>query len=380
LNVAHLDICCIVGARPNFMKMAPILRALHAAGGFKPWLVHTGQHYDPSMNDVFFQELGLPKPDVHLGVGSGSQAVQTARVMIGFDEAMDKRRPDIVLVVGDVNSTLAAALVAKKRGIAAVHVEAGLRSFDEAMPEEINRVLTDRLCEVLYTTEPLAEVNLLREGVDASRIVLAGNVMIDSLHFARSRSVPVDTTLAAAGVSEAFRTRAAKGFALATLHRPSNVDDVDQLRALIAMLETAAQRLPVIFPVHPRTTQLLTKLGMAPRAADDKIALMGPVSYLSMVGLMAAAKVVMTDSGGLQEETTGLGVPCLTVRTSTERPITIEEGTNVLVGTKPADVLAAFNATLDHGGKAGRIPKYWDGHAADRIAADLKTRFASLAR
>jgi UDP-N-acetylglucosamine 2-epimerase (non-hydrolysing) len=378
--VSHLDICCIVGARPNFMKMAPILRALDAAGGFKPWLVHTGQHYDPSMNDVFFQELGLPKPDVHLGVGSGSQAVQTARVMIGLDEAIDRRRPDVVLVVGDVNSTLAAALVAKKRGIAPVHVEAGLRSFDEAMPEEINRIVTDHLCEALYTTEPMAETNLLREGIAPSRIVFAGNVMIDSLHYARTRSVAAAETLAVAGVSAAFRDRAARGFVLATLHRPSNVDDVDQLKALMAMLETVSRRLPVIFPVHPRTTQLLTTIGMAPRPGDDKIALMGPVSYLSMVGLMAEAKVVMTDSGGLQEETTGLGVPCLTVRTSTERQITIDEGTNILVGTKPADVLLAFNTILDQGGKAGRIPKFWDGHAAGRIAADLKQRFAKLAR
>jgi UDP-N-acetylglucosamine 2-epimerase (non-hydrolysing) len=377
--VPHLDICCIVGARPNFMKMAPILRALHAAGGFKPWLVHTGQHYDHGMNDVFFEELGLPKPDVHLGVGSGSQAVQTARVMIGLDEALNTRTPQIVLVVGDVNSTLAAALVAKKRRIVSVHVEAGLRSFDEAMPEEINRILTDHLCEALYTTEPLAEVNLKREGISAARVCFAGNVMIDSLHFARGRAVMTDATLAAHGVGDVFRKRAQDGYALATLHRPSNVDDPAQLKALMAMLEAASARLPIIFPVHPRTTQLMTTLGLAPRAQDDRIALLPPASYLAMVGLMSDAKIVMTDSGGLQEETTGLGIPCLTVRATTERMVTVDEGTNELIGTNAADVLRAFHATLDHGGKVGRTPKYWDGQAAVRIAQDLKVRFAALA-
>jgi UDP-N-acetylglucosamine 2-epimerase (non-hydrolysing) len=376
--MSRLDICCIVGARPNFMKMAPILRALNADHAFAPWLVHTGQHYDHDMNDVFFDELGLPRPDVHLGVGSGSQAVQTARVMMSLDEAWTVRKPGVVLVVGDVNSTLAAALVAKKRGIPSVHVEAGLRSYDDAMPEEVNRVLTDRLCEVLYTTEQQAETNLAREGIPASRVVFVGNVMIDSLHHARGRAIATDTTLAAQGVSAGFRARAQHGYALATLHRPSNVDDATQLQAIMAMFETASKRLPIVFPVHPRTIQLMTKLGLAPRPADDRIALLPPASYLAIVGLMADAKVVITDSGGLQEETTGLGVPCLTVRTTTERPITIAEGTNMLVGVNPAEVLAAFNATLDRGGKSGRIPKFWDGLAATRIAADLKARFAGF--
>jgi UDP-N-acetylglucosamine 2-epimerase (non-hydrolysing) len=378
--MSRLDVCCIVGARPNFMKMAPILRALVANGGFTPWLVHTGQHYDHDMNEVFFEELGLPRPDVHLGVGSGSQAVQTARIMMSLDETWTARKPDVVIVVGDVNSTLAAALVAKKRAIAVVHVEAGLRSYDDAMPEEINRVLTDRLCDVLYTTELSAETNLAREGIAASRVVFVGNVMIDSLLHARSRAIAPDTTLSAQNISQMFRARAKSGYALATLHRPSNVDDATQLTALMDMFETASRRLPIIFPVHPRTTQLMTRLGLAPRAADDRIALLPPASYLAIVGLMAHAKIVITDSGGLQEETTGLGVPCLTVRTTTERPITIEEGTNVLVGVQPVDVLAAFNKILDHGGKSGRSPMFWDGRAAERIAADLKLRFAALAR
>jgi UDP-N-acetylglucosamine 2-epimerase (non-hydrolysing) len=378
--MARLDICCIVGARPNFMKMAPILRALNAANCFNPWLVHTGQHYDHDMNDVFFDELGLPKPDVHLGIGSGTQSVQTARIMISLDATWTERRPDVVLVVGDVNSTLAAALVANKRGIACVHVEAGLRSYDEAMPEEINRVLTDRLCAALYTTEQSAEANLVREGLPASRVVFAGNVMIDSLQFARGRAIAVDDTLAAHGVSDAFRTRAKAGYGLVTLHRPSNVDDVQQLKALMAMFETASVRLPLIFPVHPRTTQLMVALGLAPRVSDDRIALLPPASYLAMVGLMASARVVVTDSGGLQEETTGLGVPCLTVRTTTERPITIAEGTNTLVGVEPRAVLEALYATLDLGGKSGRLPKFWDGRAAERIAADIFARFAPQPR
>jgi UDP-N-acetylglucosamine 2-epimerase (non-hydrolysing) len=315
-------------------------------------------------------------PDIHLGVGSASHAVQTARMMIGLDEITDADRPDVVLVVGDVNSTLGATLVAAKKDIPAVHVEAGLRSYDRTMPEEINRVLTDQLCAVLYTTERSAAQNLAREGIPIDRVVFVGNVMIDTLLHCLPRAIPAAETIAALDAGETFRARAAKeGFALVTLHRPSNVDDENVLGGLLGCLADLAIRVPVLFPVHPRTRQRVMTERLGSRVAGRDVLLTEPLAYLATIGLMREARVVLTDSGGIQEETTGLGVPCLTLRATTERPITVEAGTNTVVGTAPEAINAALAETLAGRGKKGRIPELWDGQAAERIAADLARRF-----
>lgn len=362
------ELLCVVGARPNFMKIAPLMRAFGAANGISACLVHTGQHYDAAMKTAFFEQLAIPEPDVDLGVGSASHAVQTAEIMKRFEPVVDERQPDAILVVGDVNSTIACALVAAKKGVPVVHVEAGLRSFDRTMPEEINRILTDQLSARLYTTERAALANLTREGIAPERVRFVGNVMIDTLLANRERAPTPRAVFERAGIDAARHP--ASPFGLVTLHRPSNVDDAETLARLLATLSGLASDLPLVFPVHPRTRARLEQAGLLERAADAML-LLPPLDYLDMLGLMARARLVLTDSGGIQEETTALGVPCLTMRESTERPITVEQGTNTIVGSDPERILATAREALNNGGKAGRIPELWDGRAAERISADL---------
>lgn len=368
-TASDAPIICVVGARPNYMKMAPIIRAFAARRpALRTLLVHTGQHYDPAMKDRLFADLELPDPDVNLAVGSGSHAVQTAEVMKRFEPVLDQHGARAVLVVGDVNSTLACALVAAKRDIPVIHVEAGLRSNDRRMPEEINRILTDQLSDLLYTTERSAHDNLEREGIDERRAVFVGNVMIDSLLASKPKAVPPAQLLAAAGLDPA---RIARGYGVVTLHRPSNVDHAETLGPLIDALRELSRRLPLVFALHPRTRANLERFGMQDRLDAAGFLVLPPQGYLEMLGLMAGATMVLTDSGGIQEETTALGVPCLTIRDNTERPITIEQGTNTLVGTDPAALLAGAAAILDGGGKRGRVPEFWDGRSAERIAEHL---------
>ncbi len=362
---------CIVGARPNFMKMAPILRALAQHNPPLPaLLVHTGQHYDASMSDRLFADLRLPTPDINLEVGSGSHAAQTAEVMKRFEPAVDAHKPACVLVVGDVNSTLACTLVAVKKGVPVVHVEAGLRSYDRKMPEEINRVLTDQVADRLYTTERSAEANLVREGIDAARVCFAGNVMIDSLLSSREFARPAADTLRAHGISPAM-LESPRGYGVVTLHRPSNVDSAAALEPLLKVLAEVAQQLPLVFALHPRTRANIDRFGLAHLLQPECMAVLPPQGYLEMIGLMQGATMVLTDSGGLQEETTALGVPCLTLRENTERPITVEQGTNTMVGRDIQVIRNGVADILGGRGKHGRVPELWDGHAAERIAADL---------
>jgi UDP-N-acetylglucosamine 2-epimerase (non-hydrolysing) len=349
-------VTCVVGARPNFMKVAPVHQALQRRG-LDVRLCHTGQHYDAKMSTVFFDDLGMPRPDAFLGVGSGGHAEMTARVMVEFDKDMDAWRPDLVLVAGDVNSTLACAMVASKRGVAVGHIEAGLRSRDWSMPEEINRILTDACSDLLLTPSPDGDANLRAEGVPDWRVHFVGNCMIDSLRTHLDQALALDTARS--------HGLAPGGYAVATLHRPSNVDDPAQLAALLAALGEVAARLPVVFPIHPRTQKRILDAGL-PVAAG--IRLVEPMGYLQFLGLMAQAHVVLTDSGGIQEETTALGVPCLTLRANTERPVTVLEGTNTLLGTDPAAIAPAIAEILAGHGKQGRVPERWDGHAAERIA------------
>jgi UDP-N-acetylglucosamine 2-epimerase (non-hydrolysing) len=362
-------VICVVGARPNYMKVAPIVAALGRSGRLHPHLVHTGQHYDPQMNDDFFVDLGMPRPDINLEVGSASHAVQTAEVMKRFEPVLDAVTDPLVLVVGDVNSTLACALVAVKKGVPVAHVEAGLRSGDRAMPEEINRILTDQISDLLFTTERSAADNLRREGIDGARIHFVGNVMIDSLKTHLNRAVAPTETLAAAGFAPP------PVFALATLHRPSNVDDPMVLARLLDTFQQVGRDLPVAFPLHPRTLARIRAFGLEDRLAAPNVLALPPAGYLAMLGLMAEAKVVLTDSGGIQEETTSLGTPCLTLRESTERPITVAEGTNTIVGNDQELILAEVAAILAGGGKSGRIPEFWDGHTAKRIVDVLEGEF-----
>jgi UDP-N-acetylglucosamine 2-epimerase (non-hydrolysing) len=364
-------VMCVVGARPNFMKMAPILRALADHRPAIPaLLVHTGQHYDQGMSHQLFDDLGLPRPDLNLEVGSGSHAVQTAEVMKRFEPALDAHQPGCVLVVGDVNSTLACTLVAVKKSVPVVHVEAGLRSWDRKMPEEINRVLTDQVADRLYTTERSALDNLVREGIAEARVCFAGNVMIDSLVANKPKARPAAETLQAHGLDPSL-VRQAAGYGVVTLHRPSNVDDAGTLRALLSVLGEVAAQLPLVFALHPRTRNNIERFGLSGLIDTRRTALLPPQGYLEMLGLMRDATLVLTDSGGLQEETTALGVPCLTLRENTERPITAEQGTNTLVGRDRAAILAGVAEILRGDGKRGRVPEFWDGHAAGRIAADL---------
>jgi UDP-N-acetylglucosamine 2-epimerase (non-hydrolysing) len=354
-----LAVLHVVGARPNFMKAAPVVAALAAAGPVDQVLVHTGQHYDANMSAVFFDELGLPRPDVNLGVGSGSHAAQTAAVMLRFEEVALARRPDLVLVYGDVNSTLAAALVCAKLGIPVGHVEAGLRSFDRTMPEEINRLLTDQIAALLFTPSADGDENLLREGIPPARIHLVGNVMIDTLQRLLPRARERWPRL-----SGRFGLQGRYG--LVTLHRPSNVDEGQSLLDIMAALDDVGRRLPLLFPVHPRTRQRLAGLDWTPPHAG--LRLVEPLGYLDFLALSASAALVITDSGGIQEESTFLGVPCLTLRPNTERPVTVSLGTNILVGRDLARLRAEALRAAAGQGKQGGIPPLWDGHAGERIA------------
>lgn len=364
-------VICVVGARPNFMKMAPILRAFAAnLPAIPALLVHTGQHYDRDMSDKLFEDLQLPHPDINLDVGSGSHAVQTAEVMRRFEPVVDAHRPSCVVVVGDVNSTLACTLVSAKKGIPVVHVEAGLRSYDRAMPEEINRVLTDQIADRLYTTERSAEANLLREGISDERIRFVGNVMIDSLLHNREFARSPAETLEANGTSPAVLD-GSSGYGLVTLHRPSNVDHPETLAALLGVLLEISEKLPLVFALHPRTRANIERFGLGNLLDSSRLIQLPPQGYLEILGLMADAKIVLTDSGGLQEETTALGIPCLTLRENTERPITVEQGTNTLVGRDIDSIRRQAGEILAGRGKRGRVPELWDGRAAERIAADL---------
>jgi UDP-N-acetylglucosamine 2-epimerase (non-hydrolysing) len=369
-TAAGAPILCVVGARPNFMKIAPIMRAMRSAVPQLPVrLLHTGQHYDPEMNRQFFQALDIPDPDINLEVGSASHAVQTADIMRGFEPVLDREQPAAVLVVGDVNSTLACALVAVKRGVPVVHVEAGLRSYDRAMPEEINRVLTDQISDLLFITEKSARDNLTREGVAEQRIHFVGNVMIDTLRYNLKQAVAAGQTLSRYSAPPEWSP---KGFAAITLHRPSNVDDPTVLRLLLEAINEVSRQIPVVFPMHPRTRARIEQYGLRSLLDKNSLAVLPPLGYLEMLGLMQAARLVLTDSGGIQEETTALGVPCVTLRDSTERPITVDQGTNTMVGHDPVRILSAIEEILRTGGKAGRVPELWDGRAAERIAAVLR--------
>jgi UDP-N-acetylglucosamine 2-epimerase (non-hydrolysing) len=367
---------CVVGARPNYMKIAPLLRAFRAHPGLPPAvLVHTGQHYDPMLNDRLFEDLALPRPDINLEVGSGTHALQTAEVMRRFEPVVDEHRPACVVVVGDVNSTLACSLVAVKKGVPVAHIEAGLRSFDRAMPEEINRVLTDQISELLYTTERAAHDNLAREGVPAERIHFVGNVMIDSLLSHRSRAMPAGETLRRAG-KEGFGQN---GYGVVTLHRPSNVDEPKALSESLEILRAVSAKLPLVCALHPRTISRVESFGLSELLKNERLAVLAPQGYLEMLGLMSTATLVVTDSGGIQEETTALAVPCLTMRENTERPITVEQGTNTLVGRDRDSILRLVDEILATGGKRGRVPELWDGRAAERIAAHLERHLAARA-
>jgi UDP-N-acetylglucosamine 2-epimerase (non-hydrolysing) len=356
----RLKIINIVGARPNLPKIAPLMREMQRHSEIEPILVHTGQHYDAALSDIFFRQMGIPTPHVNLEVGSGSHAVQTAEVLRRIEPVLLEHQPDLVLVVGDVNSTIAVSLAAVKLGISVAHVEAGLRSFDRSMPEEINRILTDALADYLFVTEEDAIQHLLKEGRPRESIYLVGNVMIDSLrHFLPiAQKSPIGEDLALKNGAAWHR------FGVLTLHRPSNVDSTAKLAELLGAIDAIAAQIPVIFPVHPRTQQRLTQAGIT---AHPQLKLIPPVGYLDFLCLLSKATLVLTDSGGIQEETTALGVPCLTLRENTERPITISEGTNLLIGTDSAKILAAAQNVLAGKGKPGRIPPFWDGHAAERI-------------
>ncbi len=354
----------VVGARPNFMKAAPVMAAIGELEGVEQLLVHTGQHYDANMSRIFFKELGLPKPDVNLEVGSASHAVQTAGVMIGFEGVLLDRRPDWVVVYGDVNSTVAAALVATKLHISVAHVEAGLRSFDRAMPEELNRLVTDQLADLLFTPSVDGNENLAREGVPSHRIHLVGNVMIDTL----IRLLPQAEARWPALQAE----RRLDDYALVTLHRPSNVDDPATLREVIVTLREISQQIPIIFPIHPRTRKRIADLDFPnSQPAIQNLRFHPPLGYLDFLALQAHARVVITDSGGIQEETTYLQVPCLTMRENTERPVTVTQGTNLLIGQDTARLRRELQSILCGDAKRGTIPPLWDGQAARRIAAIL---------
>jgi len=355
------------------MKIAPLIRSFNSENsGIDATLIHTGQHYDEAMMQSFFDQLDIPAPDIDLGVGTGSHAVQTAEIMKRFEPVVDEISPDVVLVVGDVNSTVACALVAAKKNIKVVHVEAGLRSYDRSMPEEINRLITDQLSDLLFTTERDAVANLSAEGIPSEKVHFVGNVMIDTLLNNLDRAVRSETIFVDA------RDGISSSYGLVTLHRPSNVDEESVLEGIVGTLVNISEELPLVFPIHPRTRNQLETFGLMQSLSASNILLLPPMGYLEMLGLMRDAKVVLTDSGGLQEETTALGVACITLRENTERPITITEGTNVLVGSKPQDIYDAFRDVIDNGGKSGTIPKFWDGRAAERIHKTLLTHFLEI--
>jgi len=355
-------VALVAGTRPNFMKVAPIWRALQGRG-VRARLIHTGQHFDSAMSDVFFRDLGMPQPDVRLNCGGGTHAEQTAAVLMGIEKTLTESRPSVLVVVGDVTSTMAATLAACKLGIPIAHVEAGLRSRDWTMPEEINRVVTDQLADLLLTPSRDAESNLVGEGIPVARIRFVGNVMIDSLHWARERQTDA---------VDRFGLKR-RQYALATLHRPANVDSRDSLEATIAALEAVASKLITVFPVHPRTIAKAKALGMEERLRSvSGLMTCEPIGYNDFVTLMSNARVVATDSGGIQEETTALGIPCLTLREGTERPITVDEGTNVIVGLSVSRIASELGAILEGKGKRGRIPDGWDGRTGERIVDALR--------
>ena len=361
-----MKIMHVVGARPNFMKVSPIIREMRSQGTFRQTLVHTGQHYDEKMSRIFFEELGMAKPDIDLEIGSGSHAQQTARIMSAFEPVLLADRPDLLLVAGDVNSTLACSLVASKLHIPIAHVEAGLRSFDREMPEEINRLMTDVLSDLLFTTSPEAEDNLHREGISPEKIFFVGNTMIDTLLRLREQAASSDV-LPKWGIHDGQ-------YALATLHRPSNVDQEAVFREIMQALQEIGQDLPVIFPVHPRTRERIAQLGFqtCEQASDKGICLLEPLGYLDFMQLMMRSKMVLTDSGGIQEETSILNIPCLTIRENTERPITVSQGTNRLVGTRKENILQAAQETLNPDRKKSAQIALWDGKAASRIVSIIR--------
>jgi UDP-N-acetylglucosamine 2-epimerase (non-hydrolysing) len=369
-----VSLACVVGARPNFMKMAPLLRAFDASDRLDATLIHTGQHYDPALSDVFFEQLEMRRPDRSLAVGSGSQAVQTARILEKMEETLlegDRNGNPFqgLVVVGDVNSTLAAAIAAAKLGIKVAHVEAGLRSFDRSMPEEINRLATDAISDLLLPSEPTGQDNLLREGHSPERVHLVGNVMIDTLlqQLAHARLLDIQRDL------EVDRGN----YAVVTLHRPSNVDDEDVLRGLVKVLQAVSVQLPVVFPIHPRTQQRLEGFGLLDDLRGTAgIRLAGPMGYLEFLSLTSYARVIVTDSGGLQEESTALGIPCLTMRSNTERPITVEQGTSTLIGNSPERLAQNLDDVLSNRYKQGSCPQLWDGKAAGRIARVLESSWS----
>ncbi|RBI69009.1 UDP-N-acetylglucosamine 2-epimerase (non-hydrolyzing) [Roseovarius sp. TE539] len=377
-NKTPVRVTCIVGARPNFMKMAPILAAFEVHGDFDARLIHTGQHYDVEMNAVFFQQLGLPEPDLNLGVGSGTQTTQTAQVMIGLENEFLANSPDLVLVVGDVNSTVAAALVAAKMRIPVAHVEAGLRSFDRDMPEEINRLVTDRISDLLLTTERAAGEQLEREGISSEAIHFVGNVMIDSLLSNLKQAVPIAETLSKRGFDQDIVHSISTEYALVTLHRPTNVDNSSQLSGLLDVLSDFAKRMPIVFTLHPRTRARIDAASLNDKINGPGFHVVPPLDYFAMLGATKGASLVVTDSGGLQEETTALGIPCLTVRENTERPITIKDGTNTLVGASPDLLAQALGSVSKDKTKHSRTPELWDGHAAQRIATVIYSYIKSL--
>jgi UDP-N-acetylglucosamine 2-epimerase (non-hydrolysing) len=349
-----MHILHVVGARPNFMKVAPVIAAFRTYP-VRQTLVHTGQHYDAGMSDVFFQQLGIPAPDINLAVGSGSHAAQTADIMTRFERVVLDQRPDVVLVYGDVNSTVATALVCAKLGITLGHVEAGLRSFDRTMPEEINRLVTDQLADFLFTPSEDGDVNLLREGIDDRKVFQVGNVMIDTLVRLKPAAEAVTRE---DGIFD-------RPYALVTLHRPANVDQPEALSRVLGAINELSRDVCVVFPVHPRTRARIDALGWKP---ERNVTIADPVGYIEFLALQMRAAVVITDSGGIQEETTFLGVPCVTVRANTERPVTVTVGTNVLVGDDMTCMLAAVRKILAGRGRRGGVPPLWDGHAASRIA------------
>jgi len=352
----------IAAARPNFMKIAPLYHALRETDWAEPVIVHTGQHYDLNMSHVFFQELGLPEPDIHLGVGSGTHAEQTGNVMISYEKVLLARRPDLVVVVGDVNSTVAATLAAVKLGVKTAHLEAGLRSFDRTMPEEINRVVTDVLADLLWTPSPDGDENLLREGVTREKIQRVGNIMIDSLEMLRPR-------IEQEKAYTAYDVRPGE-YGLVTLHRPANVDREEVLGEIVSGLCDAAKRLPFIFPVHPRTRKGLEQNGLAARLKASRIRLVEPLGYIPFMNLVFNSRMVITDSGGIQEETTYLGIPCLTLRPNTERPITISQGTNRLCS--PKELLEQFSKAINNQRRQMTPIELWDGHTAERVVTSIR--------
>jgi len=356
-------IIIVVGARPNFMKMAPIHDYL-TSKNLPLILVHTGQHYDENMSKVFFDDLGMPQPDIYLGVGSGSHAKQTAQIMIDFEEICEKNQPSMVVVAGDVNSTIACALVSSKLNIPVAHVEAGLRSFDMEMPEEINRVLTDRISNLLFTPSTDANQNLINEGANENSIKLVGNIMIDSLlnNIEKAKKSNIHNKL---NITK-------QEYAIVTLHRPSNVDHRDTLSGIITSFENIGNEIPLIFPIHPRTSQMISKFGFDKRINQiPYLKIINPQGYLDFLALIKYSKVVLTDSGGLQEETTALGIPCITIRENTERPITVTEGTNTIVGNKPENIINEWKNISKNKGKKGKIPRLWDGKTAERIGNNI---------